>query len=419
MSERAKNAVVSAKPPVLKTRGPCSGKKLTTKKPAKRTQVVDKPTGKKKTNDEGLSECVVCCRCIVDGKEDALFCEGKCNGWFHRYCAGVPLSYFKHLSSSPTPFYCIICSHLNHDRVSAELKETVESMKTTIANLSEELNELRVRYSSAGVPDNEDGAGDGPVGGGGDGRGGSSGGGGKGGGSGGSDGGGDGGGGSSGGGDGGGDGRGGGGGKRGVKRGKGGKNRNKSSLTMGEGSGRHLLRLGSSTPTNIAGTNTIVSSTPINGVRRVWGTLKTTTTGAVKNALSLVPEIPANTIVVKRKYKVREKNVTRWWFNLRASEETLQQLESHWQRVQIQTAWKLEPVFYNAPSTSSSTVHHMASEPNNTISVASEEAVIVPESSQHESPLNAEEQVTDSNLPSPPLLRTPLQEEGEHSPLYH
>ena len=22
---------------------------------------------------------------IVDGKEEALFCEGKCNGWFHRY----------------------------------------------------------------------------------------------------------------------------------------------------------------------------------------------------------------------------------------------------------------------------------------------------------------------------------------------
>ena len=113
---------MSAKPPALKTRGPSTGNKVTAKEPAKRTakraQVVDKPTGKNETNNEGLSECVVCCRYIVDGKEDALFCEGKCNGWFHR-CAGVPLPYFKHLSSSPTPFYCIICSHLNHDRISA------------------------------------------------------------------------------------------------------------------------------------------------------------------------------------------------------------------------------------------------------------------------------------------------------------
>ena len=275
-------------------------------------------------------------------------------------------------------------------------------MKTTIANLSEELNELRVRYSSAGAPNQEDGTANGTVvGGGGDGRGGSSCGGG-----------------------GGGDGRGsgGGGGRRGMKRGKCGRNRNKSSLTLGEGSSRHLLQLGSSTPTSIAGTNTIVKSSPINGVRRVWGTLKTTTAGAVKNALSLVPEIPANAIVVKRKYKVREKSgkkTTRLWFNLRASEETLQQLESHWQRVQIQTAWKWEPVFYNAPSTSVSTVHHMASEHSNTISVASKEAVIVPESSQHESPLNVEERVTDSNPSSPPLLRTPLQAEGEHSQLHH
>ena len=225
-------------------------------------------------------------------------------------------------------------------------------MKTTIANLSEELNELRVRYSSAGAPNKENGTANGTVvGGGGDGRGGSSGGGGGGGdggggggdgrgGSGGGGGGGHGRGGSDGGG-GGGHGRGGSGGRRGMKRGKCGRNRNKSSLTLGEGSSRHPLQLGSSTPTSIAGTNTIVSSTPINGVRRVWGTLKTTTAGAVKNALSLVPEIPANAIVVKRKYKVREKSgnkATRWWFNLRASEETLQQLESHWQRVQIQTA---------------------------------------------------------------------------------
>ena len=321
------------------------------KRPAKRTQVVDKPTGKNETNDEGLSECVICCRYIVDGKEDALFCEGKCNGWFHRYCAGVPLSYFKHLSSSPTPFYCIICSHLNHDRVSAELKETVESMKTTIANLSEELNELRVRCnSSAGAPNQEDGTANGTVvggggdgrggsscgdGGGGDGRGGSGGGGGGGGdgrgGSGGGDGGGgdgrggsscgdggggDGRGGSGGGGGGGGDGRGGSGGRRGMKRGKCGRNRNKSSLTLGEGSSRHLLQLGSSTPTSIAGTNTIVSSTPINGVRRVWGTLKTTTAGAVKNALSLVPEIPANAIArIEALWNQLRKQKMEWWIS--------------------------------------------------------------------------------------------------------
>ena len=69
----------------------------------------------------------------------------------------------------------------------------------------------------------------------------------------------------------------------------------------------------------------------------------------MQNALTLVAEIPANEIIVKRKYKVAERNgnrVMRWWFILRASESILQILEKHWQQIQIQTAWKLEPVTY-------------------------------------------------------------------------
>ena len=50
---------------------------------------------------------------------------------------------------------------------------------------------------------------------------------------------------------------------------------------------------------------------------------------------------------------------------------------------------EMETVFFR--------ILQMASEHNNTIGVASQKAVIVPESSQNESPLNVEEQITDSN----------------------
>ena len=53
--------------------------------------------------------CGVCDQTIVDGKEQALFCDGVCKQWFHRYCAGVPLSWFKTLSTSSSyPFSVLL-----------------------------------------------------------------------------------------------------------------------------------------------------------------------------------------------------------------------------------------------------------------------------------------------------------------------
>ena len=39
------------------------------------------------------------------------------------------------------------------------------------------------------------------------------------------------------------------------------------------------------------------------GARKVWGTLRSTTTGAITNALKLIPEISTGSVTVKRKYK--------------------------------------------------------------------------------------------------------------------
>ena len=37
------------------------------------------------------TKCAICNQDIVDGKDQALLCEGTCKGWFHRYCAGVSI----------------------------------------------------------------------------------------------------------------------------------------------------------------------------------------------------------------------------------------------------------------------------------------------------------------------------------------
>ena len=60
--------------------------------------------------DPQVTKCSLCSQKIVDGKEDALYCEGICKQWCHRYCAGVSLNHFHTLSTSSVSFYCAMCS---------------------------------------------------------------------------------------------------------------------------------------------------------------------------------------------------------------------------------------------------------------------------------------------------------------------
>lgn len=86
----------------------------------------------------GVSECWVCSTYIVDDKNDALFCEGECSGWMHRYCVGIPLKHFERLTSTTslfTLFHCYSCALQAHERDTVALKEQMKL-------LAEELNDL-------------------------------------------------------------------------------------------------------------------------------------------------------------------------------------------------------------------------------------------------------------------------------------
>ena len=75
-----------------------------------------------------VATCSVCSQNIVDGEEDALFCEGTCKQWVHRYCAGVPLIQFQSLSASPSPFLCSFCRQSNYDDEIYVLRTAVKSL---------------------------------------------------------------------------------------------------------------------------------------------------------------------------------------------------------------------------------------------------------------------------------------------------
>ena len=72
----------------------------------------------KKPPKRGKVPCGVCQGSIVDGKDEALLCEGECGLWFHRGCASVPPTLYKSLSNSDEPFVCLVCTNIRLKRES-------------------------------------------------------------------------------------------------------------------------------------------------------------------------------------------------------------------------------------------------------------------------------------------------------------
>ena len=82
------------------------------------------------------------------------------------------------------------------------------------------------------------------------------------------------------------------------------------------------------------------------GARHIWGTLRTCTVPTVVNSIARLTNVGDNVLKVKRKFKTGiDGKVTRWWYVIHAEEACLQQLESEWQKVEVQTSWKLEPCY--------------------------------------------------------------------------
>jgi len=85
------------------------------------------------------------------------------------------------------------------------------------------------------------------------------------------------------------------------------------------------------------------------GVRRIWGTMKACTAPTVTRSITRLTDVGRN-VQVTWKYKTNsEGKIVRWWYILHAEEAVLKKLEQEWERVQLQTAWKLEPS-YKHPS---------------------------------------------------------------------
>ena len=89
--------------------------------------------------------CAVCNKAIVDGRDEVLFCEGKCQAWLHRCCASVRSEQHKLLTVSTEPFFCPTCGQEHNQAQIAELKNTVEALKLELSQLKKTFSDFQDR----------------------------------------------------------------------------------------------------------------------------------------------------------------------------------------------------------------------------------------------------------------------------------
>ena len=261
------------------------------------------------------TSCGVCPQRIVNCKEEAIFCEGKCQQWYHRVCASVPRELFATLTASDAPFYCLTCVLSSLQQEVAELTREICCLQDTLSiipklreensALSREVAELcEIQNCSGRTADAVS---------------------------------------------------------------------TKTSSGKQHASWTKVVRRGNRQMVNPTGSRPQARATcihpqqrdpqaqrqgsaqtfagPVPDARRIWVTLKTTTTRAVEKFIGSLTKVPTSELKIKWKYKTTTDNLSsstqrvfRWWFVVRAKESILEQLQKEWHLVAMQTDWKLTPL---------------------------------------------------------------------------
>ena len=79
----------------------------------------------------------------------------------------------------------------------------------------------------------------------------------------------------------------------------------------------------------------------VEGVRRVWSTLRNCTYRTVLSTLRKLTSV-GEKVEVRRKFKKRDGSEIHWWFLIRGEESVLQVLQMEWEKVEYSTSWKVE-----------------------------------------------------------------------------
>ena len=85
---------------------------------------------------ESIEHTCPICEVGVTYSQDTLFCEGKCQVWYHRLCASVSRARYVALSNSSEQFLCPLCTL-------TRLSEDIASIHSEVTSLTFEIQQLR------------------------------------------------------------------------------------------------------------------------------------------------------------------------------------------------------------------------------------------------------------------------------------
>ena len=161
MEKSAKSKVKCAGTPKASLKMQKASPKVQKASPKVQKRVANKAgseTGKKnsssltsETSQVHESSNTVCPNCltnIVDATDmcegqEALFCEGACQCWYHRWCVGVTQARFQPLSESPEPFLCPACTSQQQQKAIEELQGCVHALTAEILELKATISGLQ------------------------------------------------------------------------------------------------------------------------------------------------------------------------------------------------------------------------------------------------------------------------------------
>ena len=100
--------------------------------------------------------CPICDDAIEDCStkargHDAVFCDGHCNTWLHRGCAGLSKTAFKKVTESNDPFFCTRCYLSQHKEELIALRTTVDKMASELGSLRSALKEIAGKVTPSTV----------------------------------------------------------------------------------------------------------------------------------------------------------------------------------------------------------------------------------------------------------------------------
>ena len=118
-------------------------------KPRKAAGTSLKHSGRKnnsKEDEKTQCECpILCSKVIIDppneNHQSSIFCEGECQSWLHKSCAGLTEQAFLYYSKSKVPYQCLHCT-------TKQQKTEITQLKVMVAALSKEVSQLKSTLAS-------------------------------------------------------------------------------------------------------------------------------------------------------------------------------------------------------------------------------------------------------------------------------